>query len=374
MAIEKFRIGTEIHRTRVLGFENRNRNIKVFSKIYDTTLSFGQGLAITMVIPTVGCSWALSKSGGCSMCGYINDSTLDETTDPEYYFDIEWQKLQSDPQFSNVRAVKLYNSGSFLDPKEIPVETQKSIVAKIAKIDHIQEFIIECLPEIINMQISVLEELTKIFNNRPIFIGVGLESTNAYVLRSYVNKPFTFENQFIKCVQNAEKIGVQIKPYLLLKPPFLSEQEAIDDAIHSIKDTFQKSSCKVISLNPVCVHADTLVDVLWKKQEYSPPWLWSVLEVLIESQKFIPADGKLICEVMAGGLERGPHNCGQCDGRVLKEIEYFSLNQKFSPALEHLTCECKADWEFQCRNDILLGRKRPFLAHQFNFKNQLQYF
>ena len=157
-----------------------------------------------MVIPTVGCTWALSKSGGCSMCGYINDSTLDEQTDPEYYFDIEWQKLQSDPQFPNVKAVKLYNSGSFLDPKEISVESQKSIVAKIAKFEHIQEFIIECLPEIINMQISVLDELTKIFSNRLIFIGVGLESTNAYVLRSYVNKPFTFENQINKCVLNAE--------------------------------------------------------------------------------------------------------------------------------------------------------------------------
>ena len=374
MITEKFRIGTEIHRTRVLGFENRTRRIKVFSKIEETTLSFGQGLAITMVIPTVGCTWALSKSGGCSMCGYINDSTLDEQTDPEYYFDIEWQKLQSDPRFPDVKAVKLYNSGSFLDPKEIPVKSQKSIVAKIAQISHIQEFIIECLPEIINMQIQVLEELTHIFNNRPIFIGVGLESTNAYVLRSYVNKPFTFENQFLKCVQNSKKIGVYVKPYLLLKPPFLTEQEAIDDAINSIKETFQESDCKIVSLNPVCVHADTLVDVLWKKKEYSPPWLWSILEVLKQGKEYVPQDGKLICEVMAGGLERGPHNCGECDGRVLKEIEYFSLNQKFSPAFENLYCDCKSDWEYYCKNEAFLARITPFLRHKHKFNSQLHYF
>ena len=325
-----------------------------------------------MVIPTVGCTWALSKSGGCSMCGYINDSTLDENTDPEYFFDIEWQKLQEDPRFSEVQAVKLYNSGSFLDPKEIPVESQKSIVSKIAKFDHIKEFIIECLPEIINMQIDVLQELLEIFNNRPIYIGVGLESTNTYILRSYVNKPFTFENQFLKCVKNTKKIGAHVKAYLLLKPPFLTEQEAIDDAINSIKDTFEKSDCKIASLNPVCVHADTLVDLLWKKKEYSPPWLWSVLEVLKQGEKYKPQDGKLICEVMAGGLERGPHNCGQCDARVLKEIEYYSLNQKFSPALNSLTCECKSDWEFYRKQEKFLARTTPFKSHIFNFKGELQ--
>ena len=375
MAIESFRIGTEIHRTRVLGFETRSRNsVKVFSKISETTLSFGQGLAITMVIPTVGCTWALSKSGGCSMCGYINDSTLDANTDPEYYFDSEWQKLQQDPRFPEVKAVKLYNSGSFLDPKEIPVHSQKSIMAKIAKFDHIQEFVIECLPEIINMQINVLRELKEIFNQRPIFIGVGLETTNGYILRSYVNKPFTFENHFMKCVQNARNVGAEVKAYLLLKPPFLTEQEAIDDAIHSIKDSFEVSDCKLVSLNPVCVHADTLVDLLWKKQEYSPPWLWSVLEVLKEGHQYVPEDGKLMCEVMAGGLERGPHNCGECDSRVLKEIEYYSLNQKFSPGLEKLDCSCKREWEFYRRQEGFLARTTPFLKHAYRKFDNLPIF
>ncbi len=375
MSTEKFqffRIGSEIHRTRVLGFETRTRREKVFSKIAQSTLSFGEGLAITMVIPTVGCTWALSKSGGCSMCGYINDSTLDENTNPEYFFDIEWQKLQQDPKFKEVVAVKLYNSGSFLDPKEIPVESQKSIVRKIAQFNHIKEFIIECLPEIINKQIEVLQELIHIFTNRPIYIGVGLESTNTYVLRSYVNKPFTFENQFLKCVQNTERIGAHVKAYILLKPPFLTEQEAMDDSINSIRDTFEKTDCKIISLNPVCIHADTMVDLLWKKQEFSPPWLWSVIEVLKRSQKFIPDGGKLICEVMAGGLERGPHNCGQCDSRVLKEIEYFSLNQRFSPAIEMLSCDCKSDWEFYCNQERFLARTTPFISHKMTIKGSLQ--
>ena len=114
------------------------------------------------------------------------------------------------------------------------------------------------------------------------------------------------------------------------------------------------------------------MDLLWKKKEYSPPWLWSVLEVLKQGEKYKPQDGKLICEVMAGGLERGPHNCGQCDARVLKEIEYYSLNQKFSPALNSLTCECKSDWEFYRKQEKFLARTTPFKSHIFNFKGELQ--
>lgn len=363
--MNKFRIGTEIHRTRLTGFENRKRSIKSFSKISETTLSSGLGLSITMVIPTVGCTWALSKSGGCSMCGYINDSTLDPNTDPELYFDIEWQELQLDSRFKDIKAVKLYNSGSFLDPKEIPVATQKSIVSKIAKFEHIQELVIECLPEIINIQKEVLAELVTLFNNKPIYIGVGLESSNAYILQNYVNKPFTYENQFIKCVKNAKKVGAFVKPYLLLKPPFLTEQEAIEDAIQTIKDCFS-AGCSIVSINPVCVHADTLVDMLWKKKEYSPPWLWSVLKSLEESTKYVPDEGILICEVMAGSLPRGPHNCGKCDERVLKEIEYYSLNQKFSPNKNNLNCECKDYWEFICKNESFLNRTVSISNHYRN--------
>lgn len=354
--MERFRVGTEIRRTRVEGFENRKRSAKVFSKIDETKMSTGKTYAAVMVIPTVGCSWALSASGGCSMCGYINDSTLDPETDPELYFLAEWEKLQQDPLFDKVEAVKLYNSGSFLDPKEISVESQKRIVSKIAESPQIKELVIECLPGILNAQVEVLAELVKIFGGRPIYVGVGLESSNAYILRSYVNKPFTYENQFVKCVLNAEKVGAAVKPYVLLKPPFLTEQEAIDDAVQSVLDSFA-AGCKVVSLNPVCIHADTLVDQMFKRREYSPPWLWSVLEVLRKVHPHIPDGAALLCEVMAGGLKRGPHNCGVCDKRVLQEIEYYNLRGKFSPVVDDLACDCRPRWRQVLTMEALLAQQ-----------------
>jgi radical SAM enzyme (TIGR01210 family) len=212
------------------------------------------------------------------------------------------------------------------------------------------------------MQREVLKELVEIFNKKPIYIGVGLESSNSYILRSYVNKPFTYNNQFKKCVKTAESVGAFVKHYVLLKPPFLTEKEAIDDAISTIKDAFD-ADCDIVSLNPVAVHADTLVDKLWKKGDYSPPWLWSVLNVLEQSQGFLKGKRRLICEIMAGGLPRGPHNCGKCDTKVLKEIEYFSKRGKFSPSFSNLYCECKDYWQFICESEGYLTRTGSISNH-----------
>lgn len=350
----RFRVG-EILPLRRTSFEKRKRKIKVFSKIEETTTDNGPGKSLTMIIPTIGCSWALSNSGGCSMCGYINDSTLDPGTDPEYYFMEEWKKFEKN--LNEIDIVKIYNSGSFLDPKEIPVESQKRIIAKIAEHQNIKELVIECLPEIVNMQLHVLRELVEIFNGRKILIGLGVESSNDYINRSYVNKSFYFR-QVKGCVQNIFQAGAYPKAYLLLKAPFLTEQDAINDSIQSIKDVFD-SGCKIVSLNPVAVHGDTLIDEMYKKKEYSPPWLWSVIEVLQRAHEFKPADGILMCEVMAGGKERGAHNCGLCDTRVLQEIEYYSLYNKFSPTIDKLDCICKNQWQFVLENEGLLSRLAP---------------
>ncbi|MHA2365091.1 MAG: archaeosine biosynthesis radical SAM protein RaSEA [Candidatus Hodarchaeales archaeon] len=364
---EIFRIGDNIRSIRHKGFKNRKRKTKIFSKIEKTTLSKPVSTeksikALTMVIPTIGCSWALSKSGGCSMCGYINDSTLDSKTNPEFHFLQEWEKYHE--RMQEIESVKLYNSGSFLDPKEIPFDSQKRIVAKIAEYPNICELVIESLPELVNKHLKVLKELVNIFGGRPILVGLGLESSNDYINRSYVNKSFYFK-QFVKCVKNIYDVGAIPKAYLLLKPPFLTEKEAIEDAVQSIKDTFS-SGCKVVSLNPVVIHADTLVDQMYKRDEYQPPWLWSVLEVLKRVHPFKPKDGTLICEVIAGGKERGAHNCGLCDMKVLQEIEYYSLYNKFSPVVDKLDCiECKSQWQFVIDNEGLFIRLKPILKKSF---------
>jgi uncharacterized Fe-S cluster-containing MiaB family protein len=53
-------------------------NPDIQPKIWSNTTETEQNIIITTVIPTRGCSWALSEAGGCSVCGYVNDSSNDK--------------------------------------------------------------------------------------------------------------------------------------------------------------------------------------------------------------------------------------------------------------------------------------------------------
>jgi radical SAM enzyme (TIGR01210 family) len=132
---------------------------------------------------------------------------------------------------------------------------------------------------------------------------------------------------------------MSVKTYVLLKPPFLSEKEAVNDCIQTAHDVSPFTD--VISLNPTNIQRHTVVEYLWKRGQYRPPWLWSVLQVLKQSKEF--ADVHVKCDTIAGGSPRGAHNCGSCDRTVLTAIEQFSLTQKQN-VMKNLTCSCKEKW------------------------------
>ena len=81
---------------------------------------------------------------------------------------------------------------------------------------------------------------------------------------------------------------------------------------------------------------------MWKRRQYRPAWLWSVIEVLKESKQ-IAKDIQIKCDVAGGGNSRGAHNCRNCDHQILKAIKSFSLSQNVKE-FDNLDCECKEKW------------------------------
>ena len=66
--------------------------------------------AYVIILRTRGCSWALSS--GCTMCGYFNDSMFAFLSEEDLLAQFT-VALQS---YKNEKIVKLFTSGSFLDP------------------------------------------------------------------------------------------------------------------------------------------------------------------------------------------------------------------------------------------------------------------
>ncbi len=280
--------------------------------------------AFVLILRTRGCYWALHS--GCTMCGYINDARME----PVKSENLRIQMEKALERYSGEKVVKIFTSGSFLDPNEIPPDIQIDILKAF---DDAERLIVESLPEF------VTEKRLGEIRQDNLEIAMGLESASDEILERNINKSFRLKD-YMNAAERLMKMKIPLKTYVLLKPPFMTEKEAIEDAVNSI--IFASKHSSEVSVNPVNVQSFTLVHHLWRRGEYRAPWLWSVVEVLKRAKPSI-GEVRLVSWPTAGGMGRGAHNCGICDGGVMGAIETFSLTQDLS-AFESLECNCIDEW------------------------------
>ena len=117
----------EIRKQSLKSRKKRDPNKVIASWIEKDRLINRTGDALVVILNSSGCSWSLSESGGCSMCGYSND-TIKEVTAENLINQIKGViNSESKIQKKKIESVKLFNSGSFLDQKEIPITAQDEI-------------------------------------------------------------------------------------------------------------------------------------------------------------------------------------------------------------------------------------------------------
>jgi len=284
--------------------------------------------AWVIIFRTRGCYWA--RASGCSMCGYVNDVAREVSTE-----DLLHQLDRVLGKHANQPIVKVYTSGNFFDDHEVPPEAREKILKELG--DRCDKVIVETLSHMLRRDqleraIGFVDEFE---------VAFGLESTNERVLRYSVNKVWGLP-EHAKVAGLVHELGATVKTYLLVKPPFLTEREAIEDAVRSGHDADPHSD--TISFNPVNVQSHTVVDRLFRRGEYRPPWLWSVAEVLERTRDL---KARVKSHPTAGGRARGAHNCGSCDLRVADAIEEFSLGLRGD--FEDLGCACKDVWRAYCQ-------------------------
>ena len=285
--------------------------------------------AYVIIFRTKGCSWALNS--GCSMCGYFNDSMWEKISDE----DLLAQFDTAMKNYSGQKFVKIFTSGSFLDDNEVKPKVRKEILSKLT--ETVDKVSVESRPEYISDK--KISEIIEIFKSKTFEVGIGLETASDFIREHSLNKGFTF-NDYKKAAQILKKYDVKLKTYVLIKPPFLTEKESIEDSINTVEKI--KSITDVVSFNPTNVQRHTLVNFLWQRRQFRPAWLFSIFEILKESKKIAP-EVFIKCDIAGGGSIRGAHNCKDCDSKYLKEIADFSLNQDIN-VLQGLNCGCKDKW------------------------------
>jgi len=315
-----------------------HQKIKKHPKLNKPTASWiGKDLDIktlTIIFRTNGCYW-----NKCTMCGYYTDSAQKVSGELliaqfKSAMDLISEAKRSVDEGENF-IVKIFTSGSFLDTREIPIKTRDEILNALGTDSRVKKVIVETRPEFVTEEI--MDKCTSLISNFE--IAIGLETSNDLIRRDCINKGFTFQD-FVRASLIAKKYNCTVKAYLLLKPPFLSEGTAISDIVQTVHDTAHLAN--TISINLCNVQNGTLVEEMWKKGDYRPPWLWSAVEVLKQSKK--DTDIILMSDPVGAGSFRGPHNCGLCDKKVANAIKDFSLSQNIN-IFDGLYCDCYELWK-----------------------------
>jgi hypothetical protein len=252
----------------------------------------------------------------------------------------------------------LYNGGSFLNEKEIPAEARRYIFKKVNSDPHIKRFTIEARVEHVTNEI--LEEIQTLLPDTIVEIGVGLESSNPLVRNVILNKG-TSSKDYIQLKEKFQgRSNIKLLNYVLIKPPFLTEAEAIADAVSTIRFAWEIGA-ETVYLEPVSIQDFTIVYWLWKHGYYRTPWIWSVFEIIKQTYH-------LGIQLRIGGFEFFPlphafvSNCPACNRIMMEKIKTFNRTYDLR-VLQDLTCpdNCHLQWK-----ESLMDKLEPDLLSRIN--------
>jgi len=163
------------------------------------------------------------------------------------------------------RQVKLYNSGNFFDPKAIP----HADLPRIASLTHhFERIIVENHPLLCQQSCLDFKQLVP----GQLEIALGLETIHKDVLQS-LNKRMTLDD-FSRAVDFLKSHAIQTRAFILLKPPFMEEQEGIEWAIRSVEYAFSLGveCCSLIPTRS----GNGVLEQLEQTGQFSAPQLSSI--------------------------------------------------------------------------------------------------
>jgi len=217
--------------------------------------------------------------------------------------------------------VKLYNSGNFFDAAAIPPLDWPAIADRVRIFERV---VIENHPLLTDDRVLRFQEQL----DTRLEVALGLETVHPEVLRR-MNKRMTLDD-FARAARILVKHDISVRAFVLLRPPFLSEDEGIEWALKSIDFAFDSgATCvSVISTRP----GNGAMDRLQAEGWFAPPKLSSMEQVLaagIESGRGrVFADTWDIARFSA---------CSRCAAARVERLRQMNLSQTILPPV---VCDC----------------------------------
>ena len=210
------------------------------------------------------------------------------------------------------REVKLYNAGSFFDPRAIPTRDHAGIAHRLRDYERV---IVECHPALVREPVARFQRLLA----GRLEVAMGLETIHPRV-GPLLNKQMTPE-----LFQNAAgfllRHDIDLRVFILLQPPFLPAREAVEWALRSVAFAWECAARAAI-LIPTREGNGAMEALSWQGLFIRPRL--SALEAALE-QALEKRQGVVMADLW--DLERFS-NCPSCFVQRRKRLEVMNLTQR----------------------------------------------
>lgn len=291
---------------------------------------------IRIILRGNGCS-----KPSCTMCPLPNEG-LDRKevkVDAEDYIKQVAAALEAYP---GCEMVCIYNDGSFFAERELPANARRAIY-QLTVFYGARYLVVESLPQFITN--NSLAEAKDLLEEIHLIVGIGLQSASDFVREICINSPVTKE-AFLNALRLLDKYGFGSKVYVMIKPPFLSEDEAIEDATSSVM-WLNNLQVEDITLCPTRIAQGTLVFELFRLRLYYPPMLTTIVDCLRNIQRMGGRARVSVFNVYSSDFQSYTSGgCSECEERIIHGLQQFNRNPA-SVDLATLSCagcHFKARW------------------------------
>ena len=226
-------------------------------------------------------------------------------------------------QLGEARQIKLYNAGSFFDPRAILPEDFSAIAEQVRGFERVM---VECHPALIGDAVLRFRDLL----SGRLEVAMGLETVEPTVLEK-LNKRMTLD-RFAKAAEFLRAHDVALRVFVLVKPPFLEESAALEWARRSVNFAFD-CGAGVVSLIPTRAGNGAL-DSLAASGDFAPPKL-ATFEAAFDHGVGLQR-GRVFADLW--DLEKFS-SCPNCFSTRRERLQEMNARQVVLPRVDCAACE-----------------------------------
>ncbi|MCP5522579.1 MAG: radical SAM protein [Verrucomicrobiales bacterium] len=224
--------------------------------------------------------------------------------------------------------IKLYNSGSFFDPMAVPPADYLGIARRLAGFERV---ILESHPAFVRRGLRQFQAALAEATPTPprIEVAMGLETVHPEAL-DRLNKRMTL-TAFRAATAFARESAADVRAFVLLRPPFVPEEEAVGWAVRSVAFAFE-CGVSVVSIIPTR-QGNGALEALAATGAFAEPRLTQLEEALEAAQAL--QQGRVFADTW--DLERFS-DCAVCLPVRRQRLVEMNRMQRFVPPVACRAC------------------------------------